>query len=140
MNMGRKPSDGDGDSIMSVAPTTTDAGIERESILGEVIGEHEKSLLRSLGHRFADKDSLSLFPNDPQFEEAFKHEFDDIEDMDAEGTNEGQHLLSVLYVELGPFADTVCNRIRDSTVARQVEAFSRLVVGWKAHIQQARKR
>lgn len=85
---GHTASDGDNESILSVAPTA-DAGIEAESILGDVPGGPEKSLLRTLGHRFSDQESESLFPPDPDFEDAFKHEFDEIENVKADGSNEG---------------------------------------------------
>ncbi|ENI03675.1 hypothetical protein COCC4DRAFT_41659 [Bipolaris maydis ATCC 48331] len=82
----------DGASIRSYAPTI-EAGGYQESILGEVMGpteksEQEKSLLRSLGQRFADAESQSMFPPDPDFEAAFRHEFDGIDGLNADGSNE----------------------------------------------------
>ncbi|KAF2122146.1 trafficking protein Mon1-domain-containing protein [Lophiotrema nucula] len=74
-------------SVRSFAPTDIGGG-DVESMLGEVVGDHEKSLLKSLGHRFQDRESESMFPPDPQFEDAFKQEFDDIEEMKADGSNE----------------------------------------------------
>lgn len=87
----------DGASIRSYAPTVEAAGYQ-ESILGEVMGpteksEQEKSLLRSLGQRFVDAESQSLFPPDPEFEAAFRREFDDVDDLDADGSNQGQALV-----------------------------------------------
>lgn len=83
----------DSASIMSYAPTIAEAG--GESILGEVMDATEKSkqaetLLRSLGHRFNDAESQSMFPPDPDFESSFDREFDDVGEMAADGSNEGQ--------------------------------------------------
>ncbi|KAF2263534.1 DUF254-domain-containing protein [Lojkania enalia] len=79
-------------SMRSFAPTEVGIG-DAESMIGELGGDREKSLLRSLGHRFEDQESESMFPPDPQFEEAFKHEFDDIPDMEADGSNEESVML-----------------------------------------------
>lgn len=69
-------------------------------MLGEIVGDHEKSLLRSLGHSFEDKENTSIFTPDPQFEHAFVHEFDEIEDMQPDGSNEGQELASYRHVRM----------------------------------------
>ncbi|KAF2630014.1 DUF254-domain-containing protein [Macroventuria anomochaeta] len=82
----------DSASARSYAPTIAEAG--GESILSEVMGATEKSaqetLLRSLGHRFDDAEAQSLFPPDPDFESSFDHEFEDVDDMAADGSNEEQ--------------------------------------------------
>jgi hypothetical protein len=120
----------DAASVRSFAPTIG-VEAETESILGEVMGDHEKSLLRSLGHRFADKESESMFPPDPSFAEAFEHEFDDIDDMAADGSNEGQNL--VLY--LGIVLELICRtRISNATVARETEALSDPLLGRETHL------
>ncbi|RYO56009.1 Vacuolar fusion protein [Alternaria tenuissima] len=82
----------DSASIRSYAPTIEAAGYQ-ESILGEVMGqveksEQEKSLLRTLGHKFVDAEAQSMFPPDPYFEAAFHREFDDVDDMAMDGSNE----------------------------------------------------
>ncbi|CAN9092524.1 unnamed protein product [Alternaria alternata] len=82
----------DSASIRSYAPTIDAAGYQ-ESILGEVMGqveksEQEKSLLRTLGHKFVDAEAQSMFPPDPYFEAAFHREFDDVDDMAMDGSNE----------------------------------------------------
>jgi hypothetical protein len=69
-------------------------------MLGEVISDHEKSLLRNLGNRFINQESESLFPAESEFEKAFKQEFDEIDDIASDGSNEGQDPLSV-YVDIG---------------------------------------
>jgi hypothetical protein len=74
--------------VRSSAPTV-DAGADVESMLGEVAGLPEKSLLRSLGHSFEDRENVSMFTPDPEFEDAFAHEFDEIEDMLPDGSNQG---------------------------------------------------
>lgn len=96
LNIDRGSNDGDDSaSVRSFAPTIEaggETGGDAESILGEIIGDREKTLLRSLGHRFEDKESASMFSPDQEFEEAFAHEFDEIEDMRPDGSNEGQHI------------------------------------------------
>ena len=88
-------SDGDESaSVKSHAPTIA----EGESLLGEVMDMTEKSkqeetLLRSLGHRFEDSESQSMFPPDPDFESAFDCEFDNVDDMAADGSNQGQNYM-----------------------------------------------
>ncbi|KAL1800188.1 hypothetical protein ACET3X_000530 [Alternaria dauci] len=82
----------DSASIRSYAPTVEAAGYQ-ESLLGEVMGpaeksEQEKTLLRTLGHKFVDGEAQSMFPPDPYFEAAFRREFDDVEDMAMDGSNE----------------------------------------------------
>ncbi|KAI4955535.1 Vacuolar fusion protein mon1 [Alternaria rosae] len=82
----------DGASIRSYAPTIEAAGYQ-ESLLGEVMGqaeksEQEESLLRTLGHRFVDAEAQSMFPPDPYFEEAFRREFDEVDEMAMDGSNE----------------------------------------------------
>lgn len=88
-NRGLQTSDGDNESILSFAPTA-DMGLEAESMLGDVPGGPEKSLLRTLGHRFSDQESGSLFPPDPEFEESFAHEFHELEGVAEDGSNEGR--------------------------------------------------
>lgn len=52
--------------------------------------KQEEALLRSLGHRFEDSEAQSMFPPDPEFESSFDREFDNVDDMAADGSNEGQ--------------------------------------------------
>lgn len=133
VNRSRAASDvGDGVSVRSFAPTIEGGG-DAESILGEVIGDHEKSLLRSLGHRFEDQESESMFPSDPELEEAFEHEFDEIEDMSADGSNEGQDIL-LLYVANRIYTDVLCNRICYATMAREIETLPHTFICWKTYL------
>jgi hypothetical protein len=111
--------------------------VEVESILGEVMGrdektETEKTLLRSLGHKFVESEALSMFPPDAEFDTAFNCEFDDIESMSGDGSNEGLAYTTPLDVAC---ADVV-NRGCYAPMARQTEAFSHLVQCWQTHIQQ----
>ncbi|KAJ4350997.1 Vacuolar fusion protein mon1 [Ascochyta clinopodiicola] len=81
----------DSASVVSCAPTIAGG----ESILGEVMGAAEKSkqeetLLRSLGHRFTGAEPQNMFPPDPEFEASFDREFDQVDDMAADGSNEEQ--------------------------------------------------
>lgn len=97
-------SDGDDSaSIRSYAPTLAAAG--GESILGEIVeaggkSRQEQTLRRSLGHGFDDGERQSMFPPDPDFEAAFDRELDDVDDMAADGSNQGQHHVRAV-VEVG---------------------------------------
>ncbi|KAF2641210.1 DUF254-domain-containing protein [Massarina eburnea CBS 473.64] len=82
----------DNASIVSYAPTT-DVGFDTESMIGEVLPPTEKSLLQSMRHKFADKEPESLFTPDTELEAAFATEFDDVEEMSADGSNEEQVIL-----------------------------------------------
>ncbi|OAK99786.1 vacuolar fusion protein MON1 [Phaeosphaeriaceae sp. SRC1lsM3a] len=82
----------DSASIVSYMPGTGALG-EAESILGEVMGQEEKTetekmLLRTLGHKLADSEAQSMFLPDPQFDAAFNCEFDEIEAIGESGSNE----------------------------------------------------
>jgi hypothetical protein len=96
--------------------------------------EQEKSLLRTLGHRFVDAEAQSMFPPDPYFERAFHCEFDEVDDMAVDGSNEGQ--THGMYLEVA-LADVV-NRSGNATVARKAEAFSHPLECRKAYIQPTR--
>ncbi|KAF2196889.1 DUF254-domain-containing protein [Delitschia confertaspora ATCC 74209] len=84
--------EGDTTSVKSFTPTI-DGGGDAESMLGEVIGDRENKILKSLGHRFQNTQPVSLFPEDPAFEEAFLHEFDEVEETKADGSNEESVML-----------------------------------------------
>ena len=91
----------DSASVRSYAPTIAEAG--GESILGEIVDATEKSrqeetLLRSLGHKFDDAEAQSMFPPDPEFESSFDREFEDIPEMAANGSNEGQQCMLHAHV------------------------------------------
>ncbi|KAH7401482.1 trafficking protein Mon1-domain-containing protein [Pyrenochaeta sp. MPI-SDFR-AT-0127] len=89
----RSASDADDSaSIRSYAPPA-EAGGDVESILGEVMGQQDKTdqerlLLRTLGHRFEDTEAQSMFPPDPHFEAAFNRELDEVAEMKTDGSNE----------------------------------------------------
>ncbi|KAF2018311.1 DUF254-domain-containing protein [Aaosphaeria arxii CBS 175.79] len=84
----------DSASVKSYAPTTIEVGGgDSESTLAGIMDDHEKSVLQSLGHKFSDQEAESLFPNDPNFESAFDREFDEIEGMASDGSNEEQIML-----------------------------------------------
>lgn len=91
----RHASDEDSASIRSYAPTI-ETSADAESILGDVMGdvapsEQQRLLLRTLGHRFIDSESQSLFAADPWLTDAFGCEFDDVDEMLPDGSNQGQH-------------------------------------------------
>jgi hypothetical protein len=115
--------------------TRTEGMGEGESILGEIMGreektETEKTLLRSLGHKFVESEAQSMFPPDPQFDAAFNREFDDIEDMNVDGSNEG--LAYTMCFEVA-CADVV-NRSCYAPMACQTEAFLDLIECRQTHI------
>lgn len=124
----------DSASIRSYAATIAEAG--GESILGEIVDATEKSkqeetLLRSLGHRFEGAERQSMFPPDPDFESAFDREFEDVDDMAADGSNEGQKIVRhrhLVYTDTG-------NRTSDAAMASKAEAFLDPLERRKAHLQ-----
>lgn len=124
----RNTSDADDSaSVRSYMPGVEGAG-ETESILGEVMGQQEKSetektLLRSLGHKFVDSEAQSMFPPDPVFDAAFNREFDDVDEMTADGSNEG--LAHTAYPEVA-CAD-VANRGCYAPMACEAKAFPHLI-------------
>lgn len=125
----------DSASIRSVAQTP-DMGADVESILGEVIGDHEKSLLRSLGHKIEQpRVTASLFPLDPELEAAFETEFDEVEEMKGDGSNEGKAGGQSLFLERVR-ADSL-NRSCYAAVAREAEAFPHPFECGQANIQSA---
>jgi hypothetical protein len=87
----RRGSEGDDTaSVMSYAPTLQADG-DMESMLGDV--EHARATpgmqpLTPLarGKAFYEED---MFPADPAFDEAFEHEFDELDDITSDGLNEG---------------------------------------------------
>jgi hypothetical protein len=87
----------DSASIKSFAPTIGIGG-DAESLLGEVLYGQDKVIFKSLGHRFGSLSGHSerIFPDDPEFEDAFEHEFDEVEEMKADGSNEGQMIFRML--------------------------------------------
>ena len=129
----------DSASIRSYMPGTEGVG-EGESILGEVLGHEqktdtEKTLLRSLGHKFGDGEAQSMFPPDPQFDAAFNREFDEVDEMSVDGSNEGLTHTAYLVVAC---ADVV-NRSCYASMARKTQTFPHLVECRQAHIQQTRR-
>jgi hypothetical protein len=137
----RNTSDADDSaSIRSYMPGAEE-GIETESILGEVMGQQEKTttekaLLRSLGHKFVDAEALSMFPSDPEFDAAFGREFDEVEDMSVDGSNEGLAYTASLEVACADVANRSCY----APMACETQAFPHLVECRKAHIQPTRRR
>lgn len=90
----------DNASVMSYMTRAEGMG-EGESILGEIMGreektETEKTLLNSLGHKFVDSGAQSLFPPDAQFDAAFGCEFNEIDDMDVDGSTKVWHIPRVM--------------------------------------------
>ncbi|KAJ8105770.1 hypothetical protein OPT61_g9981 [Boeremia exigua] len=64
--------------------------------------KHEETLLRSLGHRFEDAEAQSMFPPDPDFEASFDTEFQDVDAMAADGSNE-DHVMGQWRAKLKHF-------------------------------------
>lgn len=73
-------------SVMSYAPTM-EAGVDVESMLGDVLQGRNTPRWTPLSPR-QDLAEGSLFPNDPDFEDAFEHEFDELDDITSDGLNE----------------------------------------------------
>jgi hypothetical protein len=133
LNASRNTSDvEDTGSLKSFAPTVE--GGDAESMLGELYGDRETSVLQSLGPQFAHPHSASLFPENPAFEEAFAQEFDDIEEMKADGSNEGQTTRQ--SVESQSTADPPrVYRSHNAAMARQTKTLSHSVFSRQAHLQ-----
>ncbi|KAJ9665992.1 Vacuolar fusion protein mon1 [Coniosporium apollinis] len=78
----------DSASVKSFAPTL-EAGADVESLLGEALQDQETPAWKAMGFR---PDGLhseeTLFAEDPYFERAFKHEFDEVDEMKPDGSNE----------------------------------------------------
>ncbi|KAF2747559.1 DUF254-domain-containing protein [Sporormia fimetaria CBS 119925] len=91
-NKPKASSDADAPSVRSVIPAA-EGSVETESILGDVLGDHGHSLFQSLGNRFQNQESESLFLPDPDLEHAFEQEFNEIEDIDETGSNEETVLI-----------------------------------------------
>ncbi|KAJ4348171.1 Vacuolar fusion protein mon1 [Didymosphaeria variabile] len=118
LNLGssRNTSDGeDSASIASFVPAV-DAGLDTESMLGEGMGDHEKTLLASLGHDA--RDAESMFAPDPAFEQAFTKEFDEIEEMTQDGSNEGQP-----HIAMSKYAAFVSRARADSYIESIIKAW-----------------
>lgn len=128
----------DSASVKSYAPTIAEAG--GESILGEIMGagdrpSHDKTLLRSLGHRFEDSEAQSMFAPDPDFEASFIGEFEDVDDMAADGSNEGQAGLPCQQRDVNTDG---ANRPSHAPMASKAEALSHPLKRRKAHLQPTR--
>ncbi|KAF2838536.1 DUF254-domain-containing protein [Patellaria atrata CBS 101060] len=79
----------DSASIRSFAPTMQADG-DIESLLGEVLGDSEIQTWKIMGPQFPGGQSqgASIFGNGPEFEEAFEHEFDELTELETDGSNE----------------------------------------------------
>lgn len=87
----RRGSDGDdAASVMSYAPTLQADG-DMESMLGDV--EHARATpgMKPLTPLARGKgvDEEEIFPADSAFDDAFEHEFDELDDITSDGLNEG---------------------------------------------------
>jgi hypothetical protein len=75
-------------SVVSYAPTSG-AGVEVESMLGDILGDQLERHLRAAASRNDEAEPQErLFIEDPTFEEAFDHEFDALDDITSDGLNE----------------------------------------------------
>jgi hypothetical protein len=75
-------------SVRSLAPTTTEAGIDVESILGEVLNRDSPAWRSITPRAHAGRPEDALFPADPEFQDAFEREFDELDDITSDGLNE----------------------------------------------------
>jgi hypothetical protein len=132
----RNTSDADDSASVRSYMPGAEGEVETESILGEIMDQQEKSgtektLLRSLGHKFVDSEALSMFPSDPEFDAAFDREFDEVEDISTDGSNEGLAYSVCLKVAR---ADVV-NRGCYAPMACKAQAFPHLIECRQAHLQ-----
>jgi hypothetical protein len=88
----RNPSDVDDTlRVMSYAPTLEPGG-DMESMLGDPPQDRTTpgwKSLTPLSHKKRISEEQSLFPLDQEFEDAFEHEFDELDDITSDGLNEG---------------------------------------------------
>jgi vacuolar fusion protein MON1 len=74
-------------SVRSLGPSP-EVALEAESMLGDVL-EKDALAWTNLGSKTPDtKDMPQLFAEDLDFEEAFEHEFDELDDITSDGLNE----------------------------------------------------
>lgn len=70
-------------------------------MMGDFMG-HEKPLLQIMASRFKQRESESLFTTDPEFDKAFQCEFDAVDDITEDGSNEGEGLsCRCTYIKTG---------------------------------------
>jgi hypothetical protein len=124
----------DNASIISYMTRAEGIG-EGESILGEILGreektETEKTLLKSLGHKFVDSGAQSLFPPDDKFDAAFNREFAEIEDMNVDGSNEGLAHTTCSKVACADVENRSCH----APMACEIEAFPDLIECRQTHL------
>jgi len=124
---------GDSASILSFEPTL-EIGGDAESLLGEVLGDQERGVMKVLGNQFDGMSGYSdiIFSEDPQFAEAFTHEFDEIDDMAADGSNEGQRIFRFLGASADFFS---LYRSYSTSMEIEVEAFPHLIFSREANLQ-----
>lgn len=125
----------DNASVVSYMTRAEGVG-EGESMSGEAMGREEKTatektLLKSLGPNFTDSGAQSLFPPDAQFDAAFNREFDEIEDMHVDGSNQGLTYTTCLEVACADVVSRSCH----APVACEIEAFPDLIECRQAHLQ-----
>lgn len=126
----------DSASVKSFAPTL-EAGVDVESLLGEALQDQEAPAWKAMGYRADGLHSEeTLFAEDPYFERAFGHEFDEVDEMKPDGSNEGQALIRLLGA---PADRSLCSYCNESMEIK-TEALHDLVISRKAYIQSPRRR
>ncbi|KAI9868718.1 MAG: Vacuolar fusion protein mon1 [Trichoglossum hirsutum] len=90
---------GDSASIKSYVPTLLGGG-DIESLIGDVLDSgQESSPWRLLNSQVESENPLSQLPEEEtEFEVKFAEEFNEIEDLSADGSNEGMSLLFQFYI------------------------------------------
>jgi hypothetical protein len=117
-------------SVMSYAPTM-EASADVESMLGDVLQDRNTPGWTPITPR-KDLEEDSLFPNDLDFDEAFEHEFDELDDITSDGLNEGATFMAKpLYTVTDP-----SNRSGSAAVEGQAQAFSNPFVRRKTYLEQ----
>lgn len=103
-------------SVMSYAPTM-EAGADVESMLGDVLQDRHTPGWTPITPR-RDLEEGSLFPDDPDFDDAFEQEFDELDDITSDGLNEGVSTMLQFH---------------DFLLTGRTEA---VVLQWKAKLKQ----
>lgn len=79
----------DSGSVRSYGGPMLEAGEDMESVLEDIVTNQERTVWTQLLSPRQQQEHI-LFPIDEEFERAFDREFDELEDVEADGSNEGK--------------------------------------------------
>jgi hypothetical protein len=121
-----------------------EAGGDVESLIGDVT-DQDHLPWHQLGANFGQDENL--FPHDPTFDDAFEQEFDELDELKEDASNQGQselfraRALDVRAILENIRADCLGSyRCSIKAMARQIEALPDLVFSRQADIQSTWRR